>query len=78
MICSLLFGERYEYSDLEFQEMRHIVDEGFLLMDKTYALNYVPEMRFMPSMKEQYSMHFINPYISMNIMHFFKATTGVL
>ena len=59
VICSLLFGERYDYSDLEFKEMRHLVDDGFLLVGKTYDLNFVPEMRFMPSMKEQYSKFFL-------------------
>ncbi len=59
VMCSLLFGERYEYSDLEFTEMRHLIAEEFLLMDKTFLLNYVPEMRFIPSMREQYSMDII-------------------
>ena len=59
MICSLLFGERYSYSDKEFAKLRKCVDDAFKIMDQNYEVDFIPFLKYLPYYRKALGMIYI-------------------
>ncbi|XP_014678202.1 PREDICTED: cytochrome P450 2B19-like isoform X2 [Priapulus caudatus] len=49
VICSINFGDRFEYSDKRFQHLMNLTDELFSMRIITNAVNVMPILRFIPN-----------------------------
>ncbi|XP_038058682.1 cytochrome P450 2J6-like [Patiria miniata] len=48
VICSVVFGKRYEYTDKEFERLLFLLARNFELLGSGGAINYFPELRHVP------------------------------
>uniref|UniRef100_A0A8C4R1H1 Uncharacterized protein n=1 Tax=Eptatretus burgeri TaxID=7764 RepID=A0A8C4R1H1_EPTBU len=50
IICSMLFGQRYEYDDEKFVQLLHLLNEDFVLLGNASAkvYNFCPFMHYLP------------------------------
>ncbi|XP_038058684.1 cytochrome P450 2J6-like [Patiria miniata] len=48
VICSVVFGKRYEYSDKEFQKLLFLLGQNVKLLGAGGALNFFPALRYLP------------------------------
>ena len=48
IICSISFGQRFDYSDKEFKEILHIFDKNMRINGSTALVNYFPFLEKLP------------------------------
>ena len=53
MICALLFGERYDHEDENFEHLRKYVNESFKMLEENLDIDFIPFLRHFPHYKKK-------------------------
>ncbi|XP_022095813.1 cytochrome P450 2J6-like [Acanthaster planci] len=48
VICSVIFGKRYDYNEKDFQKLLSLIGENFQLLGVGGVLNFIPVLRHLP------------------------------
>ncbi|XP_014664715.1 PREDICTED: cytochrome P450 2C20-like [Priapulus caudatus] len=68
VICSIMFGSRFEYDDAEFKTLVHVMDAEFENYAVQGALNFFPWLRHFPPFRRQFHEMITNERIIFGLL----------